>query len=600
MALWTLLALASCDSLFVNDGDQDAGITSEAGYFYCIDNGSYTLKMFDRNLELVASWSLESLIETTSFQGITFDGSNLWLSVAGGADLIYRVDASTDSLVVLNSFDAPPTGRGTVRDIAWDGSYLWALNSGSETYGTPPTLYKLNPDDGSVLSEIALPGPEPRGLCYVGANSDAYGSGLDAGLYIADVTLDSVYAFRPDKQVFQGAFKAPQPPAGASYIFPNGLSFDGRQFWLINSSSVADYLYELKQNGMELNRIELSFDTPGPIVWSTKDARIAPAPEVTGVSPNTGTRGAVLSVVINGAHFLPGSGLEVSFGAGIVVQTAVFQSGSAIRADIEITDDAEFGARDVTVTNPDGQVAVGTGVFTILNVDPNAGYLWFTDAYSDSLYKVKVSNDSIVAGWSTLGVAPGGSTQGLTYDGTYIWISAGGTDDAVMRLNTSGATLSSTRTFTAPPAASGVIRDLAFDGEYLWACNSTSAHIYKMDTLTGAVLDSIGTPGVEARGIVYADGHLYCNDYQLDSVYQYDFGTSTWTAQFVTPIPPNGTTSDRYATGMAWDGANFWIANSTFEFDYIFQVSTNGTVLKTYEVPNRGNAQPTGITFTQE
>jgi hypothetical protein len=50
---------------------------------------------------------------------------------------------------------------------------------------------------------------------------------------------------------------------------------------------------------------------------------------------------------------------------------------------------------------------------------------------------------------------------------------------------------------------------------------------------------------------------------------------------------------------MTWDGVSFWIVNSTGEFDYIFQVAPDGTVLRTVEVPGRGTATPTGLAFSQ-
>jgi hypothetical protein len=556
--------------------------------------------MLDRNLCVLKSWSLSQLAENTSFQGIAFDGDNLWVSVAGSTDLIYQLDATTDTLNVLASFDAPPTGSGTIRDIAWDGQYLWAVNSGSETYAIPPTLYKLNPADGAIVEEFPLPGPEPRGLGYVGPNADAYGAGATSGLYVADVTLDSVYTFVPAKKTFLGAFASPIPPAGESYIFPVGLTFDGRDFWVINSSSLGDYLYQLDYTGLTLNRIELPFTTPGPLVWATKDIRAAQAPTISGVTPNTAARGSVLAVTITGNYFRPGAGLDASFGAGVTVDSVIYIGSSAVRAYVEVATDAEFGPRDVTVTNPDGQVATGTALFTILSIDPLAGYLWMTDAGTDSLFKIRISDTAIVGRWSTIGVAPGGSAQGLVYDGSAIWMSAAATDDAVMKLNTSGATLSAPKTIAAPTTGSDIIRDLAFDGEYLWACNSTAAQIYQIDTADGTKLDSIPTPGIEARGIVIVDGQLYCNDKDLDSVYMYDTGSSSWIAQFATPIPPGGTTSNRWATGMTWDGVNFWIANSTGVYDYIFQVTTTGTVLRTYAAPYRDAAQPQGLTFTQD
>ena len=41
------------------------------------------------------------------------------------------------------------------------------------------------------------------------------------------------------------------------------------------------------------------------------------------------------------------------------------------------------------------------------------------------------------------------------------------------------------------------------------------------------------------------------------------------------------------------------MCNSSFEYDYIFQIAPDGTVLSTVEVPDRGTAQPTGIVFTR-
>ena len=134
----------------------------------------------------------------------------------------------------------------------------------------------------------------------------------------------------------------------------------------------------------------------------------------------------------------------------------------------------------------------------------------------------------------------------------------------------------------------------------MWAGNDVSDKIYKIDYSTGTVVDSISTPGVELRGVAIADGVLFCNDRTLDSVYSWNAQSSTWSAVFAIPTPPGGTTANRYSTGMTFDGVNFWIANSTFEFDYLFQVSADGTLLRTYEVPGRGNAQPAGLVYTQD
>jgi len=112
-------------------------------------------------------------------------------------------------------------------------------------------------------------------------------------------------------------------------------------------------------------------------------------------------------------------------------------------------------------------------------------------------------------------------------------------------------------------------------------------------------MDSIPAPGGELRGLVFANDTLYANDKDIDSVFKYDPGTQTWSAVFATPIPP-GATGNQFATGMTFDGMNFWIANSSLEYDYLFQMSRQGTVLRTYPMPQQGDAQWTGIVFTQD
>ena len=112
------------------------------------------------------------------------------------------------------------------------------------------------------------------------------------------------------------------------------------------------------------------------------------------------------------------------------------------------------------------------------------------------------------------------------------------------------------------------------------------------------MLDSIPTPGVEPRGIAFVNGQLYCNDTSLDTVYVYSTLNQRWTGAFATPTPPGGTTSNRFATGMTWDGTNFWIANSTNNFDHVFRMSPTGTVLQYFAAPSIGLAQLTGLVYT--
>jgi hypothetical protein len=592
-----VVVLSGCH-LFIADGDEAVGVQSKGGYFYLVDNDSRRLVMLDRNLAERHSWPFSDFTTETALQGVTFDGAALWVSIAGGVDAILQLDLAGDAgATVVRTLPAPPTGQGTVRDIAWDGQYMWALNSGSTTYAVPPTLYKLNPADGAIVAQYPLPSSEPRGMCYVGPNTDVYGSGAVAGCYYTDKDDDTIHIFETARAVFHPGFAAPVGPRGVNYVYPVGLAFDGTDFWSTNSSGLADYLFEMDYTGVVKQRIDPPYAQMGALVWAATDLSVPAAPVVGQVSPNTGGPRARKTVTVTGSGFR--AGLTASFGAGVVVDSLTVVNSTSLTVYISIDPAAALGARDVTVTNSDGQSGVGAGLFNVVDVDPSTGYLWIADSAARLLYRYSINDGVFVAAYSTATVAPGGSVQGLAFDGTRLWVAAAGTDDFIAAIDTTGGTLSVTTNFQAPPAGAGTVRDMAFDGTDLWVPNDGTTSVYRVSRDDGAVLATIAAPSAGIRGTTWANGHLYCNDKDTDTVYMWDAGTSTWSAVFQTPVPPGGTTANRFATGMTWDGVSFWIVNSTGEFDYIFQVAPDGTVLRTVEVPGRGTATPTGLAFSQ-
>ena len=593
-----LAGLTGCET-FILDGDDDEGVNARGGYYYLLDNEAQELVMLDARLAVVYSRPFSDFTEETYVQGLTFDGTSLWVSISGDDDLLVELDLTTGAEIgIVSSLEAPPEGQGAVRDIAWDGATFWALNSGSATYGNPPELFQLDPQDGSVLARHPLPSPAPRGLCYVGANADVYGSGAPEGCYYTDKDDDVVYRFDPVYEVFAEAFEAPVGPRGASYVYPLGLCFDDEGFWCTNSSGDADYLFSLDDEGAILQQFDLPYEQPGALVWAEQDLRIPNPPSITGAFPNTGSPGNAKEVVVNGRDFV--DGLTADFGSGVAVDSLSFVDTEEIVVYVTIATDAALGTRDITLTNPDGQSGVGAGLFQIVEFDPSLGYLWILDNGTDLLMRYSLEEGAVVRYFATEDVAPGNSVQGLAHDGTDIWLSAGGSDDLVVRADTTGGTLSTLQVITAPPEGTGVVRDMTFDGAHLWIPNSGSAAIYEVDPADGAVLDTIPAPGVEPRGVAWADGQLYCNDVDEDAVFVWDAEAEFWTRVFATPTPPSGTDSNRYPTGMAWDGYNFWICNSTGEHDWVFQVAPDGTLLSTILMPDPGDAQPTGIVFTQD
>ena len=265
-----LAVTAGCRGLFFLDGVRGAGISPKGGYFYLVDADAYCIRMIDPDLHVVQSWSTAEISRYDEVRGIAFDGASFWISVATDQDSIYKVAVLNDSLVVLAAFEAPPGGKGVVRDLAWDGSYLWAVNSGSETDSIPARLYKIDPTSFQVLGEYELPSPDPRALVYIGSNDNVYGYGPTPGFYYTDTGTDWVYYYDPVKRTGSQYVAAPSPPQGTSYTSPEGLAWDGQEFWIVNTSSLLDHLFRVDYLGNIKASVELPFRNPGPIAGAVR------------------------------------------------------------------------------------------------------------------------------------------------------------------------------------------------------------------------------------------------------------------------------------------------------------------------------------------
>ncbi|MFU8832529.1 MAG: hypothetical protein ACNA7J_10275, partial [Wenzhouxiangella sp.] len=90
------------------------------------------------------------------------------------------------------------------------------------------------------------------------------------------------------------------------------------------------------------------------------------SPAVVEADPASALQGTEqIEVGIFGAKFLPLASVEVS-GEGVEVLSSSTVSGSELSATFRIAADAPAGARDVTVTNVDGQSDIGFELFTVL------------------------------------------------------------------------------------------------------------------------------------------------------------------------------------------------------------------------------------------
>ncbi len=94
---------------------------------------------------------------------------------------------------------------------------------------------------------------------------------------------------------------------------------------------------------------------------------ITPGALVSGTSPSSLGQGASnQTVAINGSGFVNGGALNVVFsGGGVAANSTTFGSSTQVNVNVTVGPGAATGARDVVLTNGDGNTATGSGVFTV-------------------------------------------------------------------------------------------------------------------------------------------------------------------------------------------------------------------------------------------
>ena len=582
-----------------NDGNPDSQIINKDSYFYLLERSNTTLIMLNSQLGEVQRWNLGALINETSLQGITCDNKYLWISSAGSADKLFQIDISGNEPSIVRTIDAPPGKQGTVRDITWDGKSLWAVNSGSTTNRFAAQLFEINPVNGSVVNSFVIPSMEPRAITYSPPLKDAYNSGPDQMLYFSDTDNDKIFRFRFDRPAFDTAFSVPTPPRGATHRSAAGITCDGKYLWIVNNSTEANHLFKINSKGSLLDIFDLPYPDPGPIVWSSKDLRTPYYPNVSSITPSSSVAGKTIDLTVSGVNFRANQNYKADFGASVTVNSISFVSSEQLMINITILPDAAAGKRTVTFTFANDYKVVKNNFFEI-TLNPQTPYLWVADQNANQIFKINVNKNEIEKQFNTTDVTTS-SPMGLGYDGKNILINTSSSDKKIYKLNTDGQTLASISSVPIGIKSGGTLRSVTYEaGSYWISVNYTSAQgrIFKLDSQTGDILDSLATPGMEPRGITFVNGSLYCNDANLDSVYIYNKQTGSWKAVFAIPVPPGGSSSNVFATGMTYDGQNFWILNSSNEFDYIFCIAPSGLLIKTIDAPRKGPGQLTGIVYT--
>ncbi|MCP4580459.1 MAG: T9SS type A sorting domain-containing protein [candidate division Zixibacteria bacterium] len=188
-------------------------------------------------------------------------------------------------------------------------------------------------------------------------------------------------------------------------------------------------------------------------------------------------------------------------------------------------------------------------------------FYWTSDSDSSKLYKfwTLTEFDALLHGYA-----------GLGYDGVNLW-AVYESDFMLYKIDMEDGTRIDSLDLPVPDSA-GIDRHawgLAWDGQYLWHSQyGVDAMIFKLDTATGAVVDSFASPAQFMLGITWAPPYI-CGVDMVDGIlYRMNPDSGNVVDTYPWEVP--------YPLGLYWDGEYFHNVSSKAEYggdNVIYQVS---------------------------
>ncbi|MCJ8292398.1 MAG: hypothetical protein HRT58_20815 [Crocinitomicaceae bacterium] len=195
------------------------GIASDQNNLWILSgefNGDiHELTLYDPvNYTILTQYTYTNLIEVlgTGVFGITWDGTNVWISVAGQTNKLVKVDPGTgDILQVWGS----PGMAGP--DLEWDGEKIW-ITSGNGY------IYKVDPTSGG--SELFVNQLEDHGSGIAFRNGE---------MWVVDHIDNDIHIFNSTNGSYHGVIK------DAINNNKGALCFHNNQLAVLNSGGIALY-----------------------------------------------------------------------------------------------------------------------------------------------------------------------------------------------------------------------------------------------------------------------------------------------------------------------------------------------------------------------
>src|SRR5216117_1934756 len=389
-AHWALGASASLDGALLNAGTGTVsfGVADGGAFFAFASDLNPTVFNSGTGFTLTANFADGTSATATSIlpnvptissvsPSTGLQGANLTVTVTGtnfqaGASAAFGAGITVSSTTVVSSTQLSvalvigATAAMGVRDVT-----------------------VANPDGQSVVLTggfAVTPPPPTLGLAFLGKLRDKVGQGNTA--FSVDGALDG--SFRVTVQAGSGARTVTRlelrraggggvwdtDPTTANWALGAAGSLDGA---LLNSGT-GTVSFGVADGGAflvfasDLNPTVFGSGASFTLIANFADGTSASAsaivlmPTISSVSPSTGVQGASLTVTVTGTNFQAGA--SAAFGAGITVTSTTVVSSTQLSVALVIGATAAMGARDVTVTNPDGQSVVLTGGFTVTPPPP--------------------------------------------------------------------------------------------------------------------------------------------------------------------------------------------------------------------------------------
>jgi hypothetical protein len=131
--------------------------------------------------------------------------------------------------------------------------------------------------------------------------------------------------------------------------------------------TLVEKVYPVKFNHVTVSSIAIVTPTTPPVMVTTASGS---TPAVTGISPSSGAKNAVVGVTISGTNFESGATAKLMRAGYPAIPATGVSVASATRIDCTFRLNGEEGSYNVMVTNPGGQSDTNMGAFSIGQAPP--------------------------------------------------------------------------------------------------------------------------------------------------------------------------------------------------------------------------------------